>query len=752
MKTTIQHDQKDCGAACLHMIAKYYGCHLPIAQFRGLTKTDREGVSAFGLVDAGDKIGLSGEVMEGTFEELVDGIRNRSVSLPFIAHTVTDNNMLHFVVVSGYKNGHFIVNDPAKGKLKMDEKVFLDLWTGHIITFALTEHFVKQKHKKTGLLHFQKLVLAQWKRVALAMALSMIISVVGIVGAFVFQVIIDNAPVSTEEQADHTHDEEGDHHMHEEADHAHGKEASGTFISAGDINVHSLATVFILVILMYFLAAVIQYWRGRLIISVSEKIDLNLTLPYYNRIVDMPVHAVEQRKTGDYMSRFSDAATIREAISTVALTSVLDALMAIGCGIILYIQNRQLFVISIITVLLYAVVVIAFRGRLSDANREYMIENAAVQAYLKESVDGIETVKATVAETKVKDGFYTRFAKFVSAIVKRGKLATLLDSLVTAIQSIGIAVILWCGFKMVLTDEITLGSLISFYALLGYFISPVKNLIGLQPVIQTASVAAERLSDILDASIEDNLDNSTDIPTVSEWKLDHIDFRYGNNELTLKDISMSIRAGEKVAIVGESGCGKTTLAKLLLRFNEYEKGEITADGVALNKYSIQSLRRNISYVSQDTYLFSGTIRLNLLLGNPDASEEDLERVCKLAGADEFIRRFPMGFDTIVEENGANLSGGQKQRLAIARALLKKPQLLILDEATSNLDTRTENAIKQAFYDRKGKMACLFIAHRLSTIRECDRIYVMHDGEIMESGSHEMLAKKGGKYTELLQHQ
>jgi len=227
-----------------------------------------------------------------------------------------------------------------------------------------------------------------------------------------------------------------------------------------------------------------------------------------------------------------------------------------------------------------------------------------------------------------------------------------------------------------------------------------------------------------------------------------VDFRYGNRELTLNNVSLNVRKGEKVAIVGESGSGKTTLAKLLLRFYRPERGSVMLDGKDIGDFDLTALRQGVAYVDQNTFLFSDTIRNNLKLGNEQATDEEIEAACAISCADEFIRRLPLGYDTPLDENGMNLSGGQRQRLAIARAVLKKPQLLILDEATSNLDTITEASIKNTIFDFGQDMACIIIAHRLTTIKNCDRIYVMEQGEIVESGSHEQLMRANGRYSRL----
>lgn len=750
MKKIQQHDQRDCGAACLSMIAAHYGLKHPISKYRELTKTDQNGANLYGLCDAAQKIGLNADALSGSPEELLKGIDRGEITFPFIAHIINEDGMQHFVVVFHIKNGKLVIGDPAKGKVRCTLADFTALWTGYIVTFEKTDAFQKGNHTKGGFRKFFSLLRGQYAIVASVLVLSLIISVIGIVGAFVFEIIIDDfyTSQSTEICED---DCEEDHEHTSQADISGEESFLDKAVGFITDNASNFNVFFLALIGLYILQAAIQFLRGYLMSLLSRKIDLRLLLPYYEHIINLPLSAANTRTTGEYLSRFSDASTIRDAISGATLTLLLDSIMVIACGVILYLENPVLFYISLVIIVLYAMIVLCYRRPIENVNRNVMDNNARVQSYLKESIDGIETVKAHQAESTATENNNRKFLRLIHSVFKENVISISQDSLCDLIELIGTVIILWVGFGMVLANTVTIGSLITFYALLAYFTEPIKNLIRLQPMMQTAVVAAERLNDILDIPVEAQQASQQQL----DWEnieVSNVDFRYGNHNLTLKNISLQINKGERIAIIGESGCGKTTLAKLLMRFYSPESGQITVDGQNIEAVSIGSIRRDIAYVDQNTFLFSDTVKNNLRLGNPDATDEEIIAACKRSNAHDFVKALPFGYDNFLDENGKNLSGGQRQRLAIARALLRNPKILVLDEATSNLDTITESAIKDTVFQLNKELTCIIIAHRLSTIKNCDRIVVMENGEIVETGTHQELVEMKGKYFELLTKQ
>lgn len=707
-----QHDITDCGAACLATISKQYGLTLPISKIREVAGTDKQGTNAYGIIKAAEQIGFTTKGVKGNEEALFT-----EFPLPAIAHVVIDGSLQHYVVIHKITKKTIVVADPAKGIVKYKPDEFFKIWSGILIIMVPTPSFKKGNQKENSLIKFFKLLIPQKRLILTIFLASLLVTILGIIGSFYFRFIMDDVVPN-------------------------GLSKSLHIVSIG-------------IILLYLFKILLDFFRNHLMLYLSQKLDIPLILGYYHHVLDLPMNFFGTRKVGEIISRFMDASKIREVISGATLTIMIDTLMAIIGGVVLFSQNSLLFGISVVLLILYAVIVFCYNRPIKKINEKQMENNSQLTSYLVESLNGIETIKSFNAEEKAQNKTEKLFVRFLKSIFKGGFLANGQQSLTNAIYVLGETVILWVGTVNILNGYLTIGELITFNALLAYFLDPVKNLINLQPRMQTAIVAADRLGEILELTPEKtNVENNKikNINLNKDIQISNLDFRYGRRKLILKNISLNIPCGSKIALVGESGSGKTTLVKLLMRLYNFEKGTIMFDDYNIEDINVETLRDRIAYISQDVFLFSGSIRENLLLGNEQATLEDIIDVCKLSKANEFIETLPLRYETLLEENGANLSGGQKQRLAIARALLKKPDILIMDEATSNLDSITEAAIGKTINSLSGDITTIIIAHRLSTIMRCDEIYVMNNGEIVEHGTHSDLMKAKNTYYKLWEEQ
>lgn len=721
-----QHDEKDCGAACLSMISSFYGLKLSIAKFRSLIKVDNQGANVYGIVQGAKQIGFEADALEGNLDELLDSIAKSEVKFPFIARILTNDGFEHFITVYDIKNDKVTVGDPAKlGITTLDIQTFSSQWLGHVIIFEPTADFEPKNETKGTFSKFFKYIFKQKKYIILVAVLSLVVMVVNMSGTIVFEYIVNTVTAMGGVHDDDCHD------------------WYCMLMDKLKIIGNRMDIICLVVLGLYLLRVLFNICRSYLLALLSKHVSLPLVTDFYNHTIDLPFDFFGTRKSGELLSRYYNIDDINNAISTTVLTVMLDSVMAIFFGIALYSMNTTLFFITVAAMSFYALIVFLFRKPIRNAEHAIMEQDARTLSYFNETVHGFEFVKSFGYSPNAKNKFRNLFLSQCNKQVKGALIGSIQGALVNFVGSSVVIVLLWVGAYLCIRGTIELGELMGFYYMIDYFISPVANLINLQPTLQTAGVAAERLNDIFETEPE-NTGEGEKID-VNSIDIDNLSFRYGYRENVLNDISMHIKKGQKVAIVGESGCGKTTLAKLLMGFYEPLDGDIRINGESEQLFPKTSIRKSIAYISQNIFLLSDSVLNNLRAGDDSITDDEIKRVCKLCKADEFINDLPMGYDSVLEEAGGNLSAGQKQRLAIARALLRKPNVLIMDEATSNLDTVTETAVQDTIDAMSEDMTCIIIAHRLKTIQHCDYIYVMADGRIEEQGTHNELIEKSGLY-------
>ena len=500
----------------------------------------------------------------------------------------------------------------------------------------------------------------------------------------------------------------------------------------------------------------ISFVRQWMMMHLSIRIDIPLMLGYFEHIYKLPMKFFATRKTGDITTRFSDAFTIKDVFTNIALTLIMDIGMALVTGVLLFRMNTTLFVIILFMTIISVLLVFIFKQPYKKINEEQMQQASILNSQIIEGLRAVETIKGNANEDMELESIEREYIKSLRISYKEGMLSNVQGTISSLISGVGNLILTYAGIMQVIEGNITLGSMMAFMTLAGYFMDPVERLVGLQLSIQEANISMKRISEILDYEREQKSENEQcyqELEAVDgDVQFKNVTFRYGNRKPVLHQVSFSIPKGKKVALVGASGSGKSTIAKLLLKYYEPEEGEITIDGVDIQEFSNDSLRRAISYVPQNIELFSKSIYDNIRVSKMNATLEEVKEAAKVADAHDFIKRLPMQYYTFLEEAGNGLSGGEKQRIALARAFLKKNEFYILDESTSNLDFATENIIFDMIYNKLCNKSMLIIAHRLATVKNCDEIIVLREGEILESGTHDELLEKQGEYYRLWEMQ
>ena len=713
-----QHDATDCAAACMAMVCLHYKKETTITRLRDMMGTDLKGTNLIGLSKCAEKLGFMSQAVRVDKEGFLS-----KYTLPAIANVVTKEGLSHFVVVFKITKEHVIIGDPAKDILKVPIDEFYKNFTGALLLLRPNQEFAGGRLKGTKVFHrYVGLLLPHKKLFIYTIIASLLITLLGIVSSLFNNIIYDE--ILPYQQKD-------------------------------------VLKIMLLVFLGISLTStIVSFVRQWILIHLSMKIDIPLMLGYFEHIYKLPMKFFASRRTGDITTRFSDAFTIKDIFTNIALSLIMDISMAVITGVILFQMNPKLFAIILFMTIISILLVFIFKQPYKKINEEQMQQASVLNSEIIEGLRSVETIKGNANEEVTLEGIEREYIKSLRISYKEGMLSNIQSTISGVISGLGNLVLLYVGISQVINGDLTLGSYMAFTTLAGYFMDPISNLVSLQLSIQEANISMKRLSEILDYEREVGMDEGSEDNNLyqeidkidGEINVSNVTFAYGNRKPALQNVSFTIPKGKKVALVGASGSGKSTMAKLLLKYYEPQEGEITIDGVDIQEYRNDSLRRAISYVPQNIELFSKSIYDNIRVSRQSATLEEVKEAAKAADAHEFIKRLPMQYYTYLEEAGNGLSGGEKQRIALARAFLKENEFYIMDESTSNLDFATENIIFDMIYNKFSNKSMLIIAHRLATVKNCDVIIVLDKGKIVEQGTHEELLEKRGEYYRLWEMQ
>ena len=702
---------RDCGAACLASVAGHYGLQLPIAKIRQLCHTDKRGTNALGLIQGLEQIGFNAKGVKASLENLPQA------PLPAIAHTIFKEQFQHYVVIYKIHKGKISVMNPAYGKIETyTTEEFAKIWTGVLILLEPNEYF-EQRNEKTSLYQrFYQLIQPHRSILLQALVGAIFYTLLGLSTSIYIQKITDYVLVD------------------------------------GNRRLLNLLSVIMIVLLLFQIFLGVM--KSVLTLQTGQKIDKYLILGYYKHLLKLPQRFFDTMRVGEIISRVNDAVKIRTFINDVSIQIVVNVFIVLFSFALMFTYYWKLALIVALVIPFYLGIYVITNWLNKKVERRMMEESAELESHLVESLNAVKTIKQFGAEIYANNKTDIHFSTLLKTIYK-----SVLNSLFSGnasefVSRIFTIVLLWVGAGYVIDREITPGELLSFYALIGYFTSPVSQLIGMNKSIQNALIASDRLFEIMDLEQEEVTDKiELTAEQIGNINFENVTFSYGSHREVFKDFSCVIQKGKTTAIVGESGSGKTTLATLIQNLYPVNSGKITIGDYEVQYLSHYSLRTLIGVVPQQIDLFSGNVIENIAFGEDFPDMQRVIDLTKQLGILSFIEQLPNGFQTHLGENGSQLSGGQRQRIAIARALYKNPEILILDEATSSLDTDSEQVIQATLNElkRTGK-TLIVIAHRLSTIAHSDTILVLKNGQLIEQGTHQELLARETTYKAMWEKQ
>ena len=706
-----QRDITDCGAACLASIAAFHNFKLPVARIRQLASTDKKGTNILGLIEAANKLGFDAKGVRGEFDSLF------KIPKPAIAHVIIKEVLLHYVVIYNATPKHIEVMDPGDGQLHLHtHEEFKKIWTGVLVILWPNQSFEVGDTKVSVSSRFWSLISPHKSIMVQALFGAFVYTIIGLSTSIYVQKIVDYVLV------------DGNRNL---------------------LNLMSIVMIGLLLVQLFIGAT-----KSIFTLRTGQMIDAQLILGYYKHLLKLPQQFFDTMRVGEIISRINDAVKIRAFVNDVLINLAVNIFIVVLAFALMFTYYWKLALVILLIVPFYALIYY-ITNRVNKKVERKLMENAAeLESQLVESLNSVSTIKSFGLESFTNLKTEIRFITLLKTVYKSGINSIFTGNSSEFFSRLFTIILLWVGAGFVLDNQITPGELLSFYALIGYFTGTMSGLIGMNKVIQNAVIAADRLFEIMDLEREQD-ENKVKLTTemIGDISFKDVHFRYGSRVTVFKELNLIIPKGKVTAIVGESGSGKSTLISILQNLYPIQSGSVAIGQYDLKYIENESLRNKVSVVPQKIDLFAGNVVDNIAVGDVEPDMKKIIGLCTSLGIMDFIEKLPNNFNTYLGENGATLSGGQKQRLAIARALYKDPEILVLDEATSSLDSASEQYV-QRMIDilKENEKTVVIIAHRLSTVFHADKIVVLEKGNVVEEGRHDELMNSRKQYYELWKQQ
>ena len=678
----LQEGNKDCGVCCLLSIIRYYNGNISLNKLMEMTKTTKNGTTFYNLSEAASKIGMASKAY------YVDDFNNISVySCPFISQVIR-NGYTHFVVVYKISKDKLLIMDPALGSLYMSREKFLNIWTGYIMMFEKVKILPNYKDEKYINKLLYGLILNNKKIIVNCLLLTLMFCFLTIGYSVYLKVMIDKV------------------------------------LNQDKYLLIVISLIFFIVILFRSLT---NLFRNQMLSYFNMKVDISLFLNSFKRILLLPYNYYKNKTTGEIISRVNDLSYIKQIISQLLTTVFLDIVLLLFSLVCLYFINSKMFVISFFIAILYMIIIFIYPRFIKTKIYESQAEVAKVNSYLVESISGLETIKGLRCEKMVNDRLESYYTKAQATIFDYNIISNGVLFLKDLIFYVGVLLINYVGCVDIMNGNFTVGSLLTFNTILGYFLNPLQNFIDLADDYVYVRGVFKRANGLYEVMLDD-LESKNGLRVEGDISFNNLDFSFNGKDQILKSIKIEFKAKEKILLLGNSGSGKSTLLKILYKYYDVSRGMVLVNGIDINDFSISDIRDDIIYVSQNETLYTGSIKDNILL-NRDIDYKDFLDMCCYLEVDNIIKDNLLGYDFLLEENGANISGGERQRIILARALFKKGNIILIDEGLSQMDIDLERRVlKRIFSIFKDKMI-IVVSHRFNNMDLYDKVFKLKDGMV-----------------------